>query len=218
MARTPGLLAHGHWTPEQVTVDWLEHEFEASPEQSRRADEAIEALRRRGSPSHDGVAARFVEIAKSDGEGMHLTLQPTRWALRLVDGDSGGALSALCIIRRADGAWLAGRRAAWLATWAGRWALGAGGAVEVGENPALTLRREMEEEWSLIPDRLTVRAIVGDPSTMVLVVGVAWLQEGADARLVMDEEHDAHAWWPADPAEWPDEAHESLRAMAELLK
>ncbi len=53
---------------------------------------------------------------------------------------------------------------------------------------------------------------------MVLVVGVAWLQEGADARLVMDEEHDAHAWWPADPAEWPDEAHESLRAMAELLK
>ncbi len=62
-----------------------------------------------------------------------------------MDGDSGGALSALCIIRRADGAWLAGRRAAWLATWAGRWALGAGGAVEVGENPALTLRREMEE-------------------------------------------------------------------------
>jgi 8-oxo-dGTP diphosphatase len=217
MALTPGLLAHGHWTPDQVTVDWLEHEFEPTPAQSQRADEKIDELRRRGSPSHDGVAARFVELSQADGDGVRLTLQPTRWALRLVEGDSGGALSALCIIRRADGAWLAGRRAMWLSTWAGRWALGAGGAVEVGENPALTLRREMEEEWSLIPDRLSIRAIVGDPSTMVLVVGVAWLQEGADAGLVMDEEHDAHAWWPADPAEWPNEAHESLRAMAELL-
>jgi len=175
------------------------------------------ALRQRNSPSHDGLAARFVALSRADDDGVHLTLQPARWALRLVDGDSAGALSALCIVRRADGAWLAGRRAMWLSSWAGRWALGAGGAVEVGENPAVTLRREMEEEWSLTPDRLTVRAIVGDPSTMVLVVGVAWLRDGDDAHLVMDEEHDAHAWWPADPADWPDEAHESLRAMAELL-
>ncbi|MEH3053424.1 MAG: NUDIX domain-containing protein, partial [Patulibacter minatonensis] len=187
-------------------------------EQSAKADEKIAALARRGSPSHDGVAARFVSLAEGDDGTVQLTLQPTRWALRLVDGDGGGALSALCIVRRADGAWLAGRRAQWLSTWAGRWALGAGGAVEVNENPALTLRRELEEEWSLVPERLTVRAVVRNPSTMVLVVGVAWLPEGADAQLVMDEEHDAHAWWPADPAEWPDEADEPLRAMAELLK
>ena len=149
---------------------------------------------------------------------MHFDLQPTRWALRLVDGDNGGALSALCVVRRADGAWLAGRRAQWLSTWAGRWALGAGGAVEVGENPALTLARELEEEWSLVPERLTVRAVFRNPSTMVMVVGVAWIPEGADADLVMDEEHDAHAWWPEDPADWPAEADEPLRAMAELLK
>ncbi|MFT4036036.1 MAG: NUDIX domain-containing protein [Patulibacter sp.] len=218
MDLTPGLLAHGHWTADQVKVDWIEHHFQPTAEQSQRADEKIAELARRGSPSHDGVAARFVSVEQAADGTVHFTLQPTRWALRLVEHDGGGALSALCIVRRADGAWLAGRRAQWLSTWAGRWALGAGGAVEAGENPALTLTRELEEEWSLVPERLTVRAVVRNPSTMVLVVGVAWLPEGADDTLVMDEEHDAHAWWPADPADWPDEADEPLRAMAELLR
>lgn len=218
MDLTPGLLAHGHWTPDQVKVDWLEDQFEPTAEQAKRADEKIAALAERGSPSHDGLAARFVDLTQAADGTVQLTLQPTRWALRLLEGDGGGAISALCIVRRADGAWLAGRRAQWVSTWAGRWALGAGGAVEVGENPALTLERELEEEWSLVPERLTVRAFVRNPSTMVLAVGVAWLPEGADANLVMDEEHDAHAWWPADPAEWPEEADAPLRAMAELLK
>ncbi|MBO9533879.1 MAG: NUDIX domain-containing protein [Solirubrobacteraceae bacterium] len=218
MDLTPGLLAHGHWTADQVKVDWLEDHFEPTPEQAQRADEKIAELARRGSPSHDGVAARFVDLTQAADGTVQLTLQPTRWALRLVENDGGGALSALCIVRRADGAWLAGRRAMWLSTWAGRWALGAGGAVEVGENPALTLTRELQEEWSLVPERLTVRAVVRNPTKMVLVVGVAWLPEGADAHLVMDEEHDEHAWWPANPADWPAEADAPLRAMAELLK
>lgn len=218
MDLTAALLAHGHWTAEQVTVDWLDEPFQATAEQTRRADEKIAALAERGSPSHDGIAARFVSVDPEMTDGLHLTLQPTRWALRLVEGDGAGALSALCLVRRADGAWLAGRRAEWLATWAGRWALGAGGAVEVGENPAATLRRELQEEWSLEPAQLTVRALIGHPATMVLVVGVAWLAEGSDQQLAMDEEHDAYAWWPADPAEWPDEADEPLRAMAELLQ
>lgn len=218
MDRSPGLLAHGHWTPDQVDAAWLEDEYRPTPEQTREADERIAALARRGSPSHDGLAARFVDLSTTTDGRVQLTLQPTRWALRLVEGDGGGALSSLCIVRRADGAWLAGRRAAWLSTWAGRWALGAGGAVEVGENPAETLARELHEEWALVPERLAVRAVVRNPSTMVLVVGVAWLPDGADANLVMDEEHDAHAWWPADPAKWPDEADAPLRAMAELLR
>ncbi|MBJ7472978.1 MAG: NUDIX domain-containing protein [Solirubrobacteraceae bacterium] len=218
MDLTSGLLAHGHWTPEQVQAVWRQEVFQPTAQQAREADEKIEALARRGSPSHDGLAARFVDLAHTNDGGVQLHLQPTRWALRLLEGDGTGALSALCIVRRADGAWLAGRRAEWLSTWAGRWALGAGGAVEVGENPALTLARELEEEWSLVPERLHVRAVVRNPSSMVLVVGVAWIPEGADADLVMDEEHDAHAWWPADPADWPAEADEPLRAMAELLK
>ena len=63
-------------------------------------------------------------------------------------------------MRAADGRWLAGRRADWVATWAGRWALGAGGAVEVGEDPVAALARELEEEWSVVPERLSVEALV----------------------------------------------------------
>ena len=93
--------------------------------------------------------------------GLALELQPARWALRLLPEDAAQSLSALCVVRAADGRWLAGRRAGWLASWAGRWALGAGGSVEVDENPADTMTRELAEEWSVAADRLTVEALVG---------------------------------------------------------
>ena len=64
-----------------------------------------------------------------------MDLQPMRWSLRLVREDASASLAALCVVRDSDGRWLAGRRAPWVASWAGRWALGAGGAVEVGEDP-----------------------------------------------------------------------------------
>jgi 8-oxo-dGTP diphosphatase len=216
MASDPAILANGQWSPDQIDVIWRDDRYLPTDELSRQADAKIAALRERGSPSHDGLAARLVEMTV-DGDRLRLELQPARWSLRLVDHDTSNAVSSLCIVRRADGAWLAGRRALWLSTWAGRWALGAGGAVEVGENPAETLSRELLEEWSLVPESLAVRVIVRNPSTMILVVGVAWLPEGADSNLVMDEEHDDHAWWPSDPADWPAEADQPLRAMAELL-
>jgi hypothetical protein len=49
----------------------------------------------------------------------------------------------------------------------------------------------------------------------VVLVGLAWLPHGAVA--VPDDEHDAHAWWPADVGAWPDEADEVVRRMAALL-
>ncbi len=124
-------------------------------------------------------------------------------------------MSVLCIVRAADGSWLAGRRAAWLASWAGRWALGAGGSVEVDENPADTLGRELHEEWSVVPQSLCVEALVRLPSDVVLLVGQAWLAEGAE--VTPDHEHDEFAWWPPDVNEWPEEADEPLRRMAALL-
>jgi ADP-ribose pyrophosphatase YjhB (NUDIX family) len=156
----------------------------------------------------------MTDFTLPDEGGLELELQPARWSLRLGE-DAAGSMAALCVTRSADGRWLAGRRAAWLASWAGRWALGAGGAVEVGENPAETLSRELEEEWSVAPELLTVEALIRIPKGMVMVVGQAWLPEGAE--VTPDDEHDAHAWWPADVAQWPDEADEPLRRMASML-
>jgi len=120
------------------------------------------------------------------------------------------------VIRDGDGRWLAGRRAAWLSSWAGRWALGAGGAVDPFENPADTLVREMEEEWQLVPERVQAEALIRLPHSLIMLVGQAWVPAGAE--VVMDAEHDAYAWWPPDPADWPDEADEPLRRVAEMLR
>ena len=214
MSFPPGILARGPWPAEDVRVVWREEPFAPSAVKEAAADQAIADLAGRGSPSHDGLAARLYDY-RADDRQLHLELQPTRWSLRLVEDDASASLAALCVIRDHDGRWLAGRRAAWLATWPGRWALGAGGAVEVGEDPVLTLTRELEEEWSVVPERMQVEALVSLPNGMAMLVGQAWLPPGAE--VTPDSEHDAHAWWPADPARWPEEADPALRRMAALL-
>ena len=124
-------------------------------------------------------------------------------------------VAGLCVIRDSEGRWLAGRRAAWLSSWAGRWALGAGGAVDVGECPGETLLRELDEEWSVEAERAQGEALVRLPHGMIMFVGQAWLAGGAE--VTADHEHDAHAWWPRDVDEWPDEAAPPLRRMARIL-
>jgi len=210
----PGILARGPWQAGQVDVSWRDDAYEPTPERAAAADAAIAALEGRGSPSHDGLAARLASFDESPG-GLRLELQPTRWSLRLDKDDASGSLSVLCVVRDSDGRWLAGRRAPWVATWAGRWALGAGGSVELGEDPTETLTRELAEEWSVEPERATVEALVCLPNRMVMLVGQAWLPPGAEVRA--DDEHDEHAWWPRHVDEWPDEAGAPLRMMARLL-
>jgi 8-oxo-dGTP diphosphatase len=211
---SPAILARGHWPVERVRACWSEQHYEPPERHAEAADAAIAALRERGSPSHDGLSARLVDYAER-GDELLLELQPARWALRLVDGDASHSMSALTVTRAADGRWLAGLRAAWLSSWPGRWALGAGGAVDIGESPTTTMARELDEEWSVQPASLTVEALVCLPHQLVMVVGLAWLPDGAE--VAMDDEHDAYAWWPADVAAWPDEADEPLRRMATLL-
>jgi ADP-ribose pyrophosphatase YjhB (NUDIX family) len=87
--------------------------------------------------------------------------------------------------------------------------------VEVGENPAETLTRELEEEWQLVPERVSVEALVTMPSGLAALIGVAVVPSGANA--VPDAEHDELAWWPADPDAWPDEADERLGLLARWL-
>jgi ADP-ribose pyrophosphatase YjhB (NUDIX family) len=215
VVNAPGLLARGPWDPADIEVSWREDEFSASPAAVAAADAALDELRERGSPSHDGLAGRLATYEVDDGK-LRLELQRARWSLRLSLEDAVQSLSVLCVVRDADGRWLAGRRAGWLASWAGRWALGAGGSVEVDENPAHTMSRELLEEWSVAPERLQIEALVCLPSQVVLLVGQAWLATGA--TVTPDAEHDDFAWWPADVAQWPDEADEPLRRMAALLR
>ena len=87
-------------------------------------------------------------------------------------------------------------------------------SVEVGEHPVETLARELEEEWSAAPARLTAEGLIRIRSGLVLFVGLATLEPGA--AVEMDHEHDDYAWWPPDPADWPEEA-ERARGMAGML-
>jgi 8-oxo-dGTP pyrophosphatase MutT (NUDIX family) len=212
----PEILARGPWALEEVSVQWREDHFEASREHVAAADAAIRELQQRGSPSHDGVAARLVGFRAND-DGLAIELQPLRWALRLVDGDASHSVAALCVTRSADGRWLAGRRAPWVASWAGRWALGAGGAVDLGENPGDTLVRELTEEWAVAPERVRGEALIRLPHDLIMFVGQAWLPAGVDTMVTPDDEHDEFAWWPADVADWPAEAGETLARMARWI-
>jgi ADP-ribose pyrophosphatase YjhB (NUDIX family) len=214
-AQAPALLARGPWDAEQVRAVWHDEAFVPDDAKVNAADAAMAALRDRGSPSHDGTGARLVDYA-AEGDTLHLDLQPLRWALRLVEGDASETVSALCVVRDSEGRWLAGRRAAWVASWAGRWALGAGGAVDEGESPFTTLTRELDEEWSVTAERVQGEALVRLPHNMIMFIGQAWLPAGA--VVAPDHEHDAFAWWPAAIDDWPAEGDEPLRRMARLLQ
>jgi 8-oxo-dGTP diphosphatase len=215
-AEGPEILARGPWEISQISASWREQHYQPSPVQTEAADEAIKELQERGSPSHDGLAARMVDYHLDDGS-LAFELQPLRWALRLVEGDASHSVAALCVTRAADGRWLAGRRAPWVASWAGRWALGAGGAVDLGESPADTLVRELHEEWSISPEHVRGEALIRLPQKLVMFVGQAWLAEGDDERVQPDHEHDQFAWWPQDIDAWPAEAGQVLAGMARWL-
>src|SRR3954468_23132832 len=121
-----GVLARGPWRPDQVEAVWREDAYTVPAQRERMADGAVESLRERGSPAHDGMATRLVAWdARADH--LRLELQPVRWALRLLD-DASDSMTALCVVRSEDGRWLAGRPA-------GRGG-GVGGGAGAGGRPA----------------------------------------------------------------------------------
>jgi hypothetical protein len=65
------------------------------------------------------------------------------------------------------------------------------------------------------PERLSVEALIRLPTGVIMLVGQAWLPEGAE--VIPDNEHDEFAWWPVDIDDWPAEADAALRLMASLL-
>src|SRR5439155_787762 len=62
----PVILARGPWALDRVRTCWLAEKFEPSPAHTKAADAAIRGLRDRGSPSHDGMAARLVDYRLQD--------------------------------------------------------------------------------------------------------------------------------------------------------
>src|SRR4051812_32685636 len=67
----PGILARGPWPPDRVSSHWIDASFEPAPEKVAAADRAIAALRDRGSPAHDGTAARLERYAVTE-QGLEL--------------------------------------------------------------------------------------------------------------------------------------------------
>ena len=213
----PEILARGPWPIEQVKARWREEHFEPSPAHAEAADAAIKGLQDRGSPSHDGVAARLLDY-RQDEDGIAIELQPLRWALRLVAGrrlPQRGRAVRDALGRRPLAGRAPRRSGSPRGPVAGRW--GPGGAVDLGENPADTLVRELREEWAVSPERVRGEALMRLPHRLVMFVGQAWLAEGVEEAVTPDHEHDAFAWWPRAIDEWPPEAGEALPRMARWL-
>jgi 8-oxo-dGTP diphosphatase len=205
------VLARGPWEPGQVRVRWRADSHRPAPEVGAAADAALAALAARGSPSHDSIAARVAAVRAAEAE-LALELQPVRWSLRLVEGAAEGSLFVHCLVRDAGGRWLAGRRAPWLAVLPGAWHLGAAGSVAANDDPVAILRQEVGEEWGVAANGLLVAGLLAEPSGRTVLVGLATVPSGTEPRP--NDEHDAWAWWPADPAAWPSAAAPELRAVA----
>ena len=73
----PEVLARGPWALERISTCWLPQQFEPSRAYTEAADAAIRGLQDRGSPSHDGMAARLVDY-RQDGDAIAIDLQPLR--------------------------------------------------------------------------------------------------------------------------------------------
>ena len=156
------------------------------PARWRRAGARSRSSRR---PSARAAADRAIADARGPRLARRTTGSPRGWPASSATDDgpaAGAAADALVAAAGARGRLGVARRAVRGARqrrplarrparrrgwrrWAGRWALGAGGAVEVGEDPTETLTRELAEEWSVEPEREPVEALVCLPNRMVML-------------------------------------------------
>ena len=103
MSSRPGLLARGPWRPDQVEAVWREDPYEVPASVERLADGAVEDLRERGSPAHDGMATRLAAW-EAGGDRLRLELpllvklarEGLGRALTEVHRSSGAARPAVC--------------------------------------------------------------------------------------------------------------------------
>ena len=67
MTLPPGILARGPWQPADVHVSWSDEPYAPPPEAIEEADQVLAGLRDRGSPAHDGLAARLSGFSVDNG-------------------------------------------------------------------------------------------------------------------------------------------------------
>ena len=177
----PGILARGPWKTEQVASRWRDEEYEPAPGRRRPPPTRDRRARATAARRPTTGSPRGSRATRPTTARLELELQPMRWSLRLVARATPPARSPSCAsMRDADGRWLAGRRAAWVASWAGRWALGAGGAVEVGEDPVRDARRASSRRSGRSrPSGSRSRRWSRCPTAWSMLIGLAWLPAGA---------------------------------------
>ena len=178
---TRGIVARGPWQPEQVRVTWLHDAYEPPAEVDRLADSAVDALRERGSPCHDGLSTRLASFAEVDGG---LVAGAAAVALGAAPGGGRrlgephralrGAYRGRALARRAPrrvGVHLGGPLGA--RARAGRW-------TSARARPR-RCRASCARSGSSRPQSLSVEALVGLPNGMAMVVGLATVADALGA-------------------------------------
>ena len=213
MALTPGILARGPWALDQVEGHWREPPYEPAERRDRRPRTRRSArCASAGSPAHDGLSGAARRRSRAARERLVLELEPIRWALRLDRTDAAQSVAAMCVVRAHDGRWLAGRRADWLATWAGRWALGAGGRGRGRREPGRTRSRaSCARSGRSSPSGSPSRRSSACRNQLVLLVGLAWLADGRRRSSPTHEHDELRVVAGRASSSWPAEADEPLR-------
>ena len=204
----------GRWRTSTRT-GWRSTSFRPPPRRSRPTGRSRSSTTA-ALPATTGWRPGSSASASRDA-GISIEMQPLRWALRLVGEDASQSMAALCVTRAADGRWLAGRRAPWVASWAG----------PLGARRRRRGRRRREprrDPRARAPGGVVGRPRAGSrrgapapaaPAGDVRRPGVA--RRGRRSRKsTPDHEHDEYAWWPSDIDEWPAEG-ETLATMARWL-
>ena len=209
-----GILARGPWEPDQVDVRWQADAFEPAPGATEAADARSTRCAGAARPATTGWPRRLVDF-RADGSGLTLELQPARWALRLVP--EFAARACRCCAWSATPT-VAGSPAAVPAGW--RRGPGAGRSAPPDRSRSTRTRRTRCAESSPRSGRCRRSGSGSRRSWCSRARWRCWSgRRGCPTAPTVspDDEHDAFAWWPADVEQWPAEADEPLRRVAELL-
>ncbi len=163
MTSSPGIFARGPWAPAQVRADWREDMYEPPDEATAAADAAITALARArlAEPRRPRRAPRRRTARRTASCRCRCSRSAGRCAWSTATPPQ--SMAALCVTRAHDGRWLAGRRAAWLSTWAGAGPSAPAARSTSASPPPTRSTRELHEEWRLAADRVRGRG-AGPPA------------------------------------------------------